>query len=285
MKKILVPILAITFFVACKGKDASSAKDTVVNSSTSKNQTDELIKKFKPILEGHWVKKDYIDEIAATKSPQKAYLKVGNITDMMIDTSKIKADSISVDYNSGNHEVFNLIIKFHAGNSSNSIIAYDPVSSIERNYYELKINKENTLLTIYTFDKNRKISDSANYFKVSKDENEKRVGDEPAYIINKILVIGNYTMRDSSNNLSKVSFKNGSKVSGITDFKTYNVSIDFMTPPNNLDEITFDPTSKNSKSFAFKINVDTLSLYETRQAADSVDLELGKLKYKLVRQK
>jgi hypothetical protein len=58
-----------------------------------------------------------------------------------------------------------------------------------------------------------------------------------------------------------------------------------MTPPNNLDQIFFDSNTPPSKYFAFKINADTLSLFETKDAADSVNLELGKLKYKLVKQK
>lgn len=290
MKKPLYLFLMISGFIACKSQTKNSIKDTVNNShvpisKTSVNESEPLIKKFSSTLQGLWVKKDYIDEIAKTKSPQQAYKKVGNITDMMIDTSKIKADSILVPFNSGNHEVNDLIIKFHPGNSLNSIIAYDPVNSIERNYYELKINKTKNLLTIYTFDKNKKKLDSADYFKVSKEENEKGLRDGTTYIVNKLLVIGNYTMQDSSNGFSKVSFKSDGKITGIGEFKTYNVMVDFMTPPNNLDEIIFNYYSQNSKSFAFKISADSLKLYETKEAADSVDLVLGKLKYKLVRQR
>jgi hypothetical protein len=286
MKKIILPVLIICLFVACKSKSKPPVGDSVASSTSAKNQSEELMKKFKPMIQGEWLKKDYIDEITKTKSPQQAYKKVGNITEMAIDTSKIKADSILVNYNSGHHEVGDLIIKFHAGNSPNSITAYDPVNSIERNYYELKISEANkSLLTLYTFDKNKKIVDSARYFKLSEDADKKGLGDGTTYIINKILVIGDYTIRDSSNNVSKVSFKDDGKITGMTEFKDYSVMVDFMTPPNNLDEIVFDPTSEHSKSFAFKVNADTLNLYETKAAADSVNLDLGKLKYKLVRQK
>lgn len=185
-----------------------------------------------------------------------------------------------------NHEGFYLIIKFQTGSASNSIIGHDPANSIEGNYYEFKFNTTNpSLLTIYTFDKRKKLSDSTHYIRFPEEENQKLYGDEITYLTNKLLVIGNYTLRDSANKTSKVSFNDGGKIIGWGEFKTYKVSTDFMTPPNNLDEITFGYGSQNSKSYAFKINADTLNLFETKGAADSVNLEIGKLKYKLVRQK
>jgi 6-phosphogluconate dehydrogenase len=56
-------------------------------------------------------------------------------------------------------------------------------------------------------------------------------------------------------------------------------------PENNLDEILFDWNTKNQKSFTFKFSKDTLNIYETREDADSINLIVDKLKYKLVKHK
>jgi hypothetical protein len=54
-------------------------------------------------------------------------------------------------------------------------------------------------------------------------------------------------------------------------------------PPNNLDEIIFNPYLKNRKSFAINFNEDTLKLWETKCDKDS--LQLDRVKYRLTRQK
>jgi hypothetical protein len=54
---------------------------------------------------------------------------------------------------------------------------------------------------------------------------------------------------------------------------------------NNLDEIVFYFLGNNNTGYSFKINADTLSLYDTHPNADSTLSILGKRIYKLVKQK
>lgn len=103
-------------------------------------------------------------------------------------------------------------------------------------------------------------------------------------MINKTLISGNYILTDTLNRSFKVSFTNDGYVSGFGDFKTYFVDVDFETPPgNNMDQIAFDLNSKNDKLYAFKINRDTLNLYQTSYDKDSIDMILGKRVFKLVK--
>ncbi|WP_259065519.1 hypothetical protein HDF24_01995 [Mucilaginibacter sp. X4EP1] len=285
MKKIYLLLVVVIVFVACKSNEHASKKDSIKTTSVV-DHSQKLIKKFKPIIQGVWVKKDYIDEIARTKSPLKAFDKAHHITTMIIEPELVKGDSLLIGVGYGNHEGGNLIVKFSPGHSASSILAYNPGGRIDSSFYELKylIKKETTLI-LYTFDQNKKLVDSAEYFRVFDNQNGKELGYGTDYTVNKILISGNYILTDSLNRTSQITFTNDGNVSGLNNFKTFYISIDFTTPPNNLDEIIFDLYSKKNKSYAFNINADTVNLYNTSQSADSINLIKGKLVYKLVRLK
>jgi len=93
-------------------------------------------------------------------------------------------------------------------------------------------------------------------------------------------------MTDSLGVVSKINFDPHEKVKGFFDFKTYHINIDLNSDVmDNLDEIAFDGFTKHYISYSFKIDADTLKIYDTRPNADSTELVLDKLKYKLVRVK
>jgi len=273
-------------FVACRSVSGNSKKDSLGKTIyTPQSQTSEAlpsIKKYKNFLAGDWVNKDYFDEIKRTKSTQLAYGKAGPITDMLIDTGAIKADTLLVQYNSSFHEAFSLIINFNPGKSEDAITAHDPADYIDRKFYKLKINAVNQLLTVFIYDKQGKFVDSVHFFKPPPGDHGQISVDD--YLINQILISGKYIATDSLKNSFKVSFTNDGKLTGLNDFKTYGIGTDFMTPPNNIDQIFLDG-GKTQKMYGFKINADTLNLYETKDAPDSVNLLLTNLKYKMVRQK
>lgn len=53
-----------------------------------------------------------------------------------------------------------------------------------------------------------------------------------------------------------------------------------------MDEIWFDFFDEHKrKSYAYKIDADTIKLYDTSLNSDSTEMLLGKLKYKLIKQK
>ena len=89
MKSAFYISLVFILLASCKSNTKQDAKDTTAGKSGN-NQTEELIQKFKPIIQGVWVKKGYIDKVIKTKSPLAAVDEVNDITTMFINTdSKI----------------------------------------------------------------------------------------------------------------------------------------------------------------------------------------------------
>jgi len=282
-KKILFAILCSVSLIACRSKSQDKDRRNKQAASSAKSDTAEtqaLINKIKPALAGLWMNKEYIDEIKRTKSPQQAYGKVGNVTGILIDPSKIKSDTLSLYCNSGFHEAISLTIKFDPDIFKNTITVHDFTTG--KKYWRLRLNETGKLLTLYRYDEQSKSIERIQLSKAPVTNSQD--GDPNLVIINQVLISGNYIATDSLKNSFKVSFTDDGKVKGLNNFKTYEVLADFTTPPNNLDEIGFD-IDKQRKWYGFKINADTLNIYETRDAADSISLLLTNLKYKLVRQK
>jgi len=285
MKNFLFPFLVLSVFLSCKSNKTQTSKDSVVITSISA-PAESLIKEFKPIIQGVWVKADYIAEIAKTKSPLEAFAKASPITTMVIETELIKGDSILIAVGYGNHEGGSLIIKFRKGHANHSIIVCNTSGPMEDGYYELQysVDKKDTVLTLNTIDKNKNVVESAKYFKAFNSQTGKELGYATNYMVNKVTLAGSYLLMDTLNKTSSIKFTSNGDVFGLSSFATYYINIDFTTPPgNNMDEIIFDVYSKKSKSYAYNFNADTLKLYETTYSKDSIDLVLGKLKYKLVR--
>lgn len=283
IKKRLLLILCIVSLVACRSKNQE--KDSLNKQTITKANADDakvLITKIKPLLAGLWVNKEYIDEIKRTKSPQKSYEKVGNITDMLIDTSKIKSDTLSLYCNEGFHEVGIVKLKFDPAIFENGIKRHHRINNFDDEYCRLKLNRTRDILTLYWNEQQGKSIKPIQFYKVSIPPGQE--GDPHYTIINRILISGNYLATDSLKNRFKVSFTDDGKVKGLNDFKTYQVLTDYMTPPNNLDEIGFE-IDKQLNWYGFKISADTLNIYGIKEAADSVNEVLTNLKYKLVRQK
>jgi hypothetical protein len=136
---------------------------------------------------------------------------------------------------------------------------------------------------MYTY----RVTDGVQTVKYQKAQNNQAKGNldlATEYLINKGIVIGNYILVDSSNVNTMVSFSPLGKIDGWGKYKSYSINYDFATGPmNNLDEIAFDGNTDNWASFTFKINADTLNIYEYHADADSVEMIRGSLKYKLVR--
>jgi len=104
MKNIFYAFIFISLLFSCKSDIKQKAQDTIKTKSVN-GQSETLIKKFKPILQGAWVNTEFIDAIEETKSPVLAYTKAANITTMLIDTKGIKGDTAIIDVGYGNHEV------------------------------------------------------------------------------------------------------------------------------------------------------------------------------------
>ncbi len=105
------------------------------------------------------------------------------------------------------------------------------------------------------------------------------------YMVNKTLFLGNYKTVDSSGQTLTLNFSNDGIVTGLPNYKKYYVLTDFVAgPENNLDEVCFDIQTDNQRCYSYKINGDTIELYDTNESEDHINLLLGQLKYKLIKQ-
>jgi len=278
MKNSILLVFILSLLISCKSNTKSPVKDSIAVIQ-SVDQTQEIIKKFGPIIQGVWVKNDYVDKVIKTKSPLAAADEATGITTMYINTDHIMGDSLNVSVGAGNYEGSEIMLKFKPGKTKETILFGD----FDLGY---EFNKGDTGLVLYHRGKEKNIKPLTKYSKVLNKQPDDNLGFGMYCYINKGLVAGSYTLYDSTWTASKVSFNANGKVTGFLNFKTYNINIDINSDVrDNLDEIGFDVYSKDRKSYSFIITADTLKLYETKPNADSTLLVLDKLKYRLVRLK
>jgi len=286
MKITLTLLLLATVLLSCKNNTKPTTKDntpvTILNSSQA------LIQRFKPIIQGIWVKDDYINDITKTRSPYNSRSKLNGVASVTIEMDSIKNDSLDAGVSLNNHEGSDFTIYFKTvGNKHNSLKINRKDYEVKSNFFELGycIKNNDTSLLIYHYNKDNKLLDSTRYLKVIQSESNNDMGYGIQYITNRILITGKYTFTDSTGHVEKIGFTNEGDVAGFLNFKTFYINTDFIAgPENNLDVIDFD-INNNQKEYAFKFNADTLSLYETKDNADSSLLVLGKLKYRLFKTK
>lgn len=250
------------------------------------NKIDSLKQIFSPILNGVWVINDYIKEIEKTKSPLKSKDKLNGIVTMVI-RSNIPKDSLDVLVSWNNHEVSNFTLYFVAGQNANNIKTDLSDFNERTNYYEIgyKINKRDTVIFLYHYNKNNKLLDKKQFNKILNDQlsNDETWGIR--IIVNEKLISGNYNYIDIHNSQAEIHFHNDGLLTGFYDFSTYEISTDFngWSPWEYVDRICFDLLTDHSKCFAFKITGKSLNLYELTFDDENGIMRIGKLKYSLIR--
>jgi len=286
MKKVFYLLSIITLFSNCRSNNKQTATDSA-KTSRPIDQTQQLIKKFKPFLPGVWVTIDYINDLDKTHSPFKSFVKLHGIPSFIIDADSIKADSLVAGASMNNHEGDQFVIYLKKGiNPAALPLKMDYENRMH--FYDLGylINKNDTNLVIYRYDKNKKLINQIIYEKVIDKDMNGDMGYGIDYITNKKLISGKYIVTDSLGNTTNIEFTNDGKVAGFPGISTYYVNTDFEAgPANNIDQLSFDLYTKHQKDFAFKIYEDTLNVYRTTANADSTLLFFGKLVYKMVRKK
>jgi hypothetical protein len=283
MKKIFVPILLIGLLVACKSKDKAAVKDTLSRptvSNVNSAETQALIKKFKPILQGCWIKADYAEKVKNTKSLLEASDLATWITVFYINTDKIEGDSIKLIAGYGNHDSGDVTIAFRRGKAREAIL----FNGQDLNY---SVKDGDTVLLLPQYDEQKKQYFETRFIRSEKKGPDNDLGYGLDRYINKNLFMGEYNVIDSAANSRQITFTENGEVKDFLNFKHYRINYDLnMEPNDNLDEIYFsNDKRKHLASYTFKIIADTLKLFDTHENADSTQLVLGKLKYKLVRQK
>jgi len=282
--KYIPLFLVLIAFIACNSKSKPAAAGSAASNVAQTQATP--FQKLKQFMDGSWVVSDYIKSLAKTRSPYSSSGEFGMVAAMDIGLPAGVSDSTHVGYSLNNHEGGNFIIYNKPGQRPNTLKTNLPEGPSNGDFYELGYSAKNndTTLILYRYKKNKRLANSISYTKVITLDNNNAAGGIE-YITNKTLFSGTYSIADTAKNL-EVKLSDNGKITGLSDFKTYLVNTDFVAgPENNLDVIIFDWGTKKQKSYAFTFNKDTLNMYETREAADSINLVIDKLKYKLVKHK
>jgi hypothetical protein len=283
MKRVFTLLLVPVMLAACSGNKKSPSDDATKHKAAL-GQMQALVQKLKPIIQGGWVNKAYIDKILKTKSPQAASDASGIITAMWIN---FKGDSLEIGANYNNHEGNVIKGKLKPGRRPFVLGFYNDNGTDDELGYTFK--NGDTVLLLYTHDAGTKRVIKTEYVKslIRSDNFSDKTDylDEVDYLINRGLIAGKYVNTDTLGAKSDVVFTNGGNVKGLSNFKTYYIQDDFTGPEENLDQIIFELYKKNQVDFAFKIKADTLSIFTTKESADSTELYYNKLVYKLVKSK
>ena len=266
--------------LSCKSNKKNIAQDSVTN-ITATNTSNSLIDRFKPIIQGAWVKADYIEKVIRTKSPAASEDLATGITCFYINTDLIKDDSLVFMAGYGNHEGGNVSLRFKPGKIPSSICLADGYLT-----YSVTNGDTSLFFTQYHIKTHQPIVTKYKRALIKQPNDNLAYGMN--YLVNKGLIAGTYLCIDSLGHQSTVRFTNEGKVESFENFKSFAISTDIGGEPrNNLDGIVFEykDVNKGNKFFTYKINADTLKIFDVYANADSTEDMVGNLKYKLVRQK
>jgi hypothetical protein len=237
--------------------------------------------RFAPYLQGTWVKTDYINDVAKTKSPFKSYDKLGGVVSLLIDARDIAADSLQVGFSLNDHEGTEFYLFLRPGLLSNTLPSNLKDYDNPANFYELgyTTNRSDTSLLLYHFSKEKKLLDSVRFTKVHQYVNsDGDVSEGIAWIVNKLLLAGNYSCIDSSGKSTVVNFSESGKVSGFDGFTNYMIVTDFLGPDQH-DLLGFGNGNRaDSIFYGWEMRNDSVLLYHTHEGQDQ-ELVNDKLKY------
>lgn len=247
-------------------------------------KTEERKISYKQIMQGNWIPNNYIEDLKKTMSPLASSNILSGYSELAIDTSQIKGDSLYVAGGWNNHEGGGFTVYFRQGQTNTSFptnnIDYDNKSSFTELGYEINNTDNSLILSQYNNDK--KIIDKAYYTKTLGTGTSLEEGLQ--YFVNSILMAGKYKLLNGG---QTVEFTNSGQVKGLANFQKYTIQTDFVVKADNdINNIYFDIYSKIGARFAYKINKDTLEFYTTK--SDSTmgrPMIIDSLQYRLVRQR
>jgi hypothetical protein len=292
MAKAFYIFLFISLMLSCKSGTKQAVDDSakiIVDTALLSTSSAEVAQKFKPFIEGIWVKQSYIDALEKTKSPYKSRKSLGGVALMMIDFKSVNADKLTIGYSLGNHEGASFDLFFKTGQTTNSLKTDLKDYGVKSDYFELGyvVNNKDTSVVLFHYNEAQKLINKTLYIKVAnKASNANDLGWGIEFITNKQLITGRYKTTDINATVTDVEFDINGDVSGFPNFNSYYISTDFAAgSENNLDMIIFDPSATQEKSYTYKISADTLKLFYTKSNADHTELMIGELAYILIKKK
>jgi hypothetical protein len=263
MKRIGSLLLILSIFLSCKSNTGNTDQDTTANGKPL-DQTQALLQQFKPLINGVWVKKDYIKKVKKSKSPLAAVDKGKGITVMYIDTTQLKGDSIMVPFILNNHEGSNIALRFQPGKNTTTIELGDD----ELSY---KVKNGDTTLIIYNYNPQTKETVTTQYIKALQTKPANGLAYGMSYMINDAILSGKYEGTDATGKNINALFTDDGKVSGLAGLTTYYVQNDLIADPEHSghDQIIFNLNTKDQKVYSFIINKRTITLYNDAEKIKS----------------
>ncbi|RFZ83306.1 hypothetical protein DYU05_14320 [Mucilaginibacter terrenus] len=269
MRNTALLLLAAIILASCGGGKAPSSTNGAIS-------TPSLKAKLSSVYQGVWIKSDYIDKVARTKSVLASVDLVTGMSGINIDTNLLRGDSMLVNVSWDNHNNGEVSLKFYPGKKPNTLqFGEDELG------YSI-VNGDTTLLLYQVY---KGVLYKTPYRKVFETSPEENLSYAINYAINKALLTGDYLLKTGEKN-EKVTFTPEGKVVGLPGVKSFQVDTDMKYGTmQNVDQLTFDSFTSHEQTFAYVIKDNTLSLFEVKPNSKQTLLTMGKLKYSLVRAK
>lgn len=273
--------LTFLFLIASLALLASCANDKTANADGG-----DTIANFASIFNGSWVLTDYITAIETTKSPLKSANKLNGIVSLVIDATA-PTDSVNVGASLNNHEGYGFTTYLTTGQKPNSLKTNIPDYDTPSNFYELghETINDQIHLVLYHYTADNSLIDKQLFTKVTDPHPDGDVAWGIQYIVNEKLFAANYLLIDSTGTATKVTLNSDGTLVGYPAFRSYYVFTDFIATEASFDGMAMNMYEDDSASFALQFNKDTTYLYSTvGDEYGPEPLQLGEIKYKLVRQ-
>lgn len=277
MKSSIVILIITVTFSFCSNDNASIKTGSKIGSAENFRQN------FVPTLTGSWLMTDYMTEIEKTKSALKSAGKLQDVVEMITD-GKTTNDTLEVNVSFNNHEGDGFMLMNAVGQTPNSYKTDLADTEISTNFYELGyelINKD-TFMFLYHYDSGNKLLDKRQFSRSVYNPTDVNRAGGIQYFVNDKLLAGKYTCMDANNKQYKVQFLPDGTVTGFPDVTTYFIFTDFNGGPVPKFDEMFLESENTSTNYGFQIAGNTINIYEI--AGDEENAELGKMKYKLVKQ-
>jgi hypothetical protein len=253
---------------------------------------DSLIEKFAPIINGDWVRADYVEDLKKTLSPNKSYHHIGEEEwAISIDSRNTSIDSAIVYISYGGAGSEEDVTFFEPGKVPNSILL-ENISQYGKSFQlGFEIVHNDTNLILYECDSTGKEISQRKYIRArneltGNDTIPSVTFSNLSYYHNKLLISGKYSYVDSLGQKHNAEFNDFGKVTGIKNYKTYYVEGVFgQGPGDDTDAIYFELYTKASVDYLLRIYRDSLYLYTDTFNDSTNSYGKGKLVYKLIRQK
>ena len=204
------------------------------------NLTQVDISAIKPIIQGIWLPRKYVQDIYETHSAFLSSKSIPVISEMQIDPDQIQNDTLYVASSLNNHEGYGFKIWFE--NKNGKIIIGNNIRewNSEKFNFEFRYRTTpDTILSIVKKDKSDKILESDDFLRIRNSNHITNYGGmEYEYLARKLILEGSYQVLDSTKTkLANVQFD--AETGEITNFKydKYSFLTDFNGPIYEGDHI------------------------------------------------